>query len=550
MVLISEIYQALEDIVGPKAITDDPAILESYRYPLTATSLHMGPFYGVSTPRGEAVLMPGSTEEVQAIVKLCNKHKIKVKASSTFWGAMGYPSSENTIQLDMRRMDRILKIDEKNMLAVVEPGVIGATLQAEVMKLGLNTHIIGAGASCSPLASATSYLGAGADTIFMGVGSENLLAFEWVMPNGEIVRSGSLGHGLGWFYGEGPGPGVRGIIRGFQGAKGAMGVFTKCALKLFPWPGPARLQIKGVVPAYQAALPNNFKVYTLAFPTWQAWADAAYKIWDADIGYIAHRQFSMFGRKLKAAMIKILVDPTKTLSDIEDLLEEPAIKKLSAEMKHDFQFVMAGMTQRDIEWQEKALDEILTATGGWKVTGMSQPDIEGWTMLYLIRLGHKNLNLVYGGGYDGAFGLKGPPDFGTKHVEAVTKFKVEWEQKGAMVDAGGDCMIGGLGGLGGGAYCSWENFVHFDPYEKESVEGVFDFFEACGPFGKDNRMPSGMERLNVLSRGADGKEIPRETRERAMAASPQAAVYRYQGKIKAAFDPNDLGDAYYLTLSE
>ena len=42
-------------------------------------------------------------------------------------------------------MDRILEIDEKNMFAVIEPYVIGATLQAEVMKVGLNTHIIGAG---------------------------------------------------------------------------------------------------------------------------------------------------------------------------------------------------------------------------------------------------------------------------------------------------------------------------------------------------------------------------------------------------------------------
>ena len=58
-------------------------------------------------------------------------------------------------------MDRILEIDEKNMFAVVEPYVIGATLQAEAMKVGLNTHIIGAGASTSPLASACAYGGPG-----------------------------------------------------------------------------------------------------------------------------------------------------------------------------------------------------------------------------------------------------------------------------------------------------------------------------------------------------------------------------------------------------
>src|SRR4030042_1179815 len=138
MALSKEIYQALEDIVSPENISDDPALLDSYRYPLTATAIHIGPYFGKFTPRSQAVMLPGSTEEVQAIVRLCNKYKIKFKASSTFWSAMGYPSDEGAIQLDMRRMDRIVEIDEKNMIAVVDPNVIGAVLQAEAMKVGLN----------------------------------------------------------------------------------------------------------------------------------------------------------------------------------------------------------------------------------------------------------------------------------------------------------------------------------------------------------------------------------------------------------------------------
>jgi glycolate oxidase len=141
VVLSPEVYSEFEDIVGPENISQDPAILDSYTYSLSQTSLHMGPAYNVYTPRGEAVLLPANTEEVQAIVRLCNKHRIKLKASSTFWSGMGYPSYENTVQLDMRRMDRILEIDPVNMFAVIEPHVIGATLQAETMKLGLNTHI-------------------------------------------------------------------------------------------------------------------------------------------------------------------------------------------------------------------------------------------------------------------------------------------------------------------------------------------------------------------------------------------------------------------------
>ncbi len=206
MALSNEIYSALKEIVGSKNISNDPALLDSYRYSMSQTSNHQGPFFDVYSPRGAAVLLPGSLEEVQAIVRVCNKYKVKFKAASTFWAAMGYPSEDDTIQLDMRRMDRIIEIDEKNMIAVVEPGVIGAQLQAEAMKVGLNTHIPGSGCSGSVLASAAAYLGSGPGNLYGGSLYENLLGVEWVMPDGEILRTGSLGSGCGWFCGEGPGP--------------------------------------------------------------------------------------------------------------------------------------------------------------------------------------------------------------------------------------------------------------------------------------------------------------------------------------------------------
>jgi hypothetical protein len=548
VVLSPEVYSEFEDIVGPENISQDPAILDSYTYSLSQTSLHMGPAYNVYTPRGEAVLLPANTEEVQAIVRLCNKHRIKLKASSTFWSGMGYPSYENTVQLDMRRMDRILEIDPVNMFAVIEPHVIGATLQAETMKLGLNTHIQGPGCSCSLLASATSYSGMGPDAIFMGVGVENLLGTEWVMPDGEIIRTGTLGSGLGWHYGEGPGPSVRAIVRGAYGGKGSLGVFTKCALKLYPWPGPSSLPVEGIAPAYRTALPDNFRAYTLAFPSWQSFADTCHKIWDAGIGYIAHRQFNMFGRDLKYVMLKILTDPTKSLNDIEEIIKDPEVQKVTAEMKRDFQIILAGMTPRDIEWQDKALDAILTSTGGWKVAAMNESTMRDWSLLYLIRLGHKNLNLVFAGGYDGCFGLAGPPDYGIRYVEEAAQFKAEWEKKGAIVDAGGDCMMGGIATIGGGATVVWENFTCFDPYDKESTDGTFAFFEATSKYGISRKWGSGMERGNAASRALDGKATPKEVRDKMLSASPQPAIFRYQRKIREAFDPNDLGDEYYQRL--
>lgn len=547
MALSKEIIRSLKDIVGDRNASGDPAVLATYQFPLDICAMHMGPYHTL-TPRGGAVVMPGCTEEVQAVVRLCNKYKIKFKASGTFWSAMGFPAFDDVIQLDMRRMDRIIEIDQKNLYAVIEPHVIGATLQAEAMKLGLNTHLTGAGASCSLLASATSFAGPGADTLFMGGSGENMLGLEWVMPDGELMRTGSLGAGLGWFCGEGPGPGLRSIIRGGNGARGSMGVFTKCAVKLYPWPGPAELPITGKIPAYRAVLPDNFRVYTLAFPSWQAWADSVHKIWNAGIGYIGHRQFSMFGRDLKYAMIRILTDPEKNLSDLETMVQDPEVRKVNEGMKREYQFVIAGMTPADTEWQENALDEILAETGGWKVEAMNDPEIAAWVAAYLVRLGHKNLNMVFAGSFEGSFGFFGPPDVGSSKVEAATEFKKEWEKKGALVAAGGDCMMGGIGGLGGGAFNMWENFTCWDPHDASSVKGTFDYFEAAAKFGAQNKWGPGMERSMALCRGADGKEFPQDKRQQILAGSPVAHVFRYQQKIKEAINPHDLGDAYYTTL--
>ena len=101
MTLERDVYKALEDIVGEDYISEEPALLDAY-------ALHWGLKAFTGKPFGlrhEAVLLPGNTEEVQAIVKTCNRHGIKYKALSTGWGSMNGAGSEGAIQLDMLRMN-------------------------------------------------------------------------------------------------------------------------------------------------------------------------------------------------------------------------------------------------------------------------------------------------------------------------------------------------------------------------------------------------------------------------------------------------------------
>ena len=265
MALSDEAYWALEDIVGKRNVSRDPAVLDGYAMQMLAELVR--PNCSHYMPRAAAVVMPASTEEVQKVVRLANKYTFGIKPHGTGWyhWASAMYEDRDTVQLDLRRMNKI-EIDEKNGIAIVEPYVIGAQLHAEAIKRGWSCNIIGAGASCSVVAGACAYSGIGAGTIWMGGNAENVLGMEWVTPGGDIVRNGSLGSDDGWFCGEGPGPSVRGIMRGTLGCRGGLGVYTRCAVRLVHWPGSTDWPVYGTVPAYRLPLDETFRAYTVAVP--------------------------------------------------------------------------------------------------------------------------------------------------------------------------------------------------------------------------------------------------------------------------------------------
>jgi len=195
MVLEKAIYKEFEDIVGHGNINDGEVVTQCYSYNWCQeifNHMHGKPAIPFS-PIPKAVVLPSSTEEVQGVVKLCNKYGIIFKAQSTGLGPWNQPSTDNSIIIDLRRMNKIVKIDAKNLYAVIEPYVSRAQLQVEIMKYVLKCHMPGAGPQVSPLASATSMNGPGFTSPYTGHSARNVLGVEWILPDGEIMRLGSLG---------------------------------------------------------------------------------------------------------------------------------------------------------------------------------------------------------------------------------------------------------------------------------------------------------------------------------------------------------------------
>ena len=157
MTVPTAVLDELRGIVGPRHYSDDAAILDTYRYSLAHTANHLGPWYGSRTPRGAAVVLPGTVEEVQEIVRLCNRERVRYKASTTFWSAQGYPSFDDTVQLDMRRMDRVPRYPDARPPRTCHAGIMAKALIDERVMLEAQRMLVHGDGPVATIAGALGF---------------------------------------------------------------------------------------------------------------------------------------------------------------------------------------------------------------------------------------------------------------------------------------------------------------------------------------------------------------------------------------------------------
>jgi hypothetical protein len=267
--------------------------------------------------------------------------------------------------------------------------------------------------------------------------------------------------------------------------------------------------------------------------SWKAYADAYYKIYDAEIGYIAHRQFSMLGEDLSTAFFAMYNDPTKSMDHLEEFVNKPEVQKLADELRHfAFQIILVGMTRNDIEYQEKVLDKILADVGGHRVAGMSEPEMERFVLLYLLKLHSKHLNFVWAGGKYQYFRADGAPDYAVEYADWMIQLLKKYQDKGPLPKVGGDCLMGTLTGIGGGGDFHLEQFVAYNRSELDSINVTREMLEEARKQAEVT-MPG----LAPATGGLGGEAL-----QAALAAAPRAVRFYWQWKIKQMLDPNNIGD--------
>ncbi len=192
----------------------------------------------------DLVVLPGSTAEVSAVAKACHAERVPMVPRG---GGTGYTGGSvptlGGVVISLERLDRIVEIDEDNLLAVVQPNVVTGDLQDAVEARGLfyppdpaslRECVIGGNvAECSGGPRAFKY----------GTTKRYILGLEAVLPDGTVVRTGSKN--------------VKNVV-GYDltqllvGSEGTLAIVTEVIVRLIPKP-PVRVTLRATFDSIEAA---------------------------------------------------------------------------------------------------------------------------------------------------------------------------------------------------------------------------------------------------------------------------------------------------------
>ncbi len=176
----------------------------------------------------EAILRPATKEQISKILKFANKENFSVVPRGTGTGLSGGSVPvENCVILDMSQWKNILEIDQENLTAWVEPGVITSQLHQAVEKLGLFYPPDPGSMNICTIGGNVAENSGGLRGLKYGVTKNYVMGLEVVLPNGEIIVCG------GKTVKDVAGYNLKDL---FIGSEGTLGIFTKILVKLVPKP--------------------------------------------------------------------------------------------------------------------------------------------------------------------------------------------------------------------------------------------------------------------------------------------------------------------------
>jgi glycolate oxidase len=216
--ITSVILEKLKSIVGSDFVLTEKEKLERYGHDETEDFLFIP----------EVVVKPHTPQEISEILKLANKEMVPVtpRAAGTGLSGGALPIFGGII-LSVERFNQVLEIDERNLQATVEPGVINEVFQNAVIEKGLFYPPDPASKGSCFMGGNIAENSGGPKCVKYGVTKDYILNLEVVLPTGEIIFTGAntLKNSTGY-----------NLTQLMIGSEGTLGVVTKIVAKLLPYP--------------------------------------------------------------------------------------------------------------------------------------------------------------------------------------------------------------------------------------------------------------------------------------------------------------------------
>jgi glycolate oxidase len=213
----ARIFQELRAIVGKSGLITSPEELHTYECD-GLTNFRVVP---------RAVLLPDSTEQVQAILRVSHREKIPFVARGSGTGLSGGALPiENGIVIALTRMNRILEVDLPNARVVAEPGVLNLDVTGRVQSQEFFYAPDPSSQSVCSIGGNVAENAGGAHCLKYGFTTTHVLGLEIALPDGSLIHLG--GKSL-----DAPGYDLAGV---FVGSEGTLGIATKVTLRIVKRP--------------------------------------------------------------------------------------------------------------------------------------------------------------------------------------------------------------------------------------------------------------------------------------------------------------------------
>jgi alkyldihydroxyacetonephosphate synthase len=302
-----DIKSKLSEIVGEKNVSDNDVDIFAYTKDTTLISLNWA-LEGKIAGLPDFIVWPETVEQISNIMKLANEEKIPIIPFSEGSGVVGgaIPIYGGII-LDMKKFNRILEINDKDLTVTVETGTNGMNLERYLNAKGYTCGHIPQSLYTSSVGGWIAHRAAGQFSTKYGKIEDIVMGMEGVLPQGDKVRFKTIARAS-------TGPQLDKL---FIGGEGTLGIITKATLKIWPYP-EKRAFISYAFPTFEDSLEATRQILR------QQIYPAVIRIYDADE---TERHFGHIEKAKSKVMVVFVCEGIEKLVDLEATITREVCEK-------------------------------------------------------------------------------------------------------------------------------------------------------------------------------------------------------------------------------